>query len=191
MSLVIATRYPILHKQRIFHESSIYGSGIFWLKIGGDTVLVINNHFENNALTRAERGQFSDIISGQTDRDEARDETRTLFHKITNASVKRAPQVDNVAHFVEENLTHPIILCGDFNSCPNSYPVYRLSQLLTDCYATSANGPGWTYNKNRIDVRIDHIMCSQRIQPYRCKTDRKNAISDHYPVLCWLKIMPK
>jgi exonuclease III len=58
---------------------------------------------------------------------------------------------------------------------------------LTDCFAATATGPGWSYNKNHMYVRIDNIFCSDDFVPYGCKVDKTIKSSDHYPIYTWLK----
>ena len=177
--------------ERIFYKSSINGSVAFYLKIENDTVIVINNHLESNVFTLEDRQQVSDIVSGRLKSEVVKTDTRNLLEKVTRAAKIRTPQVDSIAQYVQNHSQYPIILCGDFNSWPNSYPHYRLANLLTDCYTETGLGPGWTYNRNHIDVRIDNIMCSHHWKPYACFVDDKATASDHFPVTCWLKYRQK
>jgi len=190
-SVMLASRYPIINVERIFYKSSINGSVAFYLKIENDTVIVINNHLESNVFTLEDRQQVSDIVSGRLKSEVVKTDTRNLLEKVTRAAKIRTPQVDSIAQYVQNHSQYPIILCGDFNSWPNSYPHYRLSNLLTDCYTETGLGPGWTYNRNHIDVRIDNIMCSHHWKPYACFVDDKATASDHFPVTCWLKYRQK
>ena len=58
---------------------------------------------------------------------------------------------------------------------------------LTDCYAATGRGPGFSFNQQAFYVRIDNILCSNHFTPYNCKVDNKIKASDHYPIFCWLK----
>ena len=84
-----------------------------------------------------------------------------------------------------------MIVCGDFNDNPISYARRIISQGLTDCFVETGKGIGLSYNQKGFYVRIDHILCSEHFQPYNCQIDDEMDASDHYPILCWLKMQEK
>jgi len=185
--IALYSRFPIVKKERIRYESDNNGSVAFWVKTGKDTVIVINNHFENCHLDTTERREYSTIIKGEMGRREAQTTSKLLLTRLAESAKARCKQVDSVAVFIESHRDESIILCGDFNDNPISYSRQKLATLLTDCYRETGNGLGLSYNKRAFPVRIDYIMCSSDWQPFKCKVDTKIATSDHYPVYCWLK----
>ncbi len=184
--LVLMSKYPILAKDRIEYRSKGNLSAAFVVKIGRDTVTVVNNHFESTGISLADRTGFKNMLKGNSDKDTIREESKRIARQLGESVRIRAPQVDAVAGFVR-NCTGPVILCGDFNDSPISYAHRTLANLLTDCYVASGNGPGISYHHNAFFVRIDNIMCSAHWRPYRCKVDRNVSSSDHYPIYCWLQ----
>ncbi len=190
-ALGIHTRYPILKRERINYDSKANGSAAWWLDVDGDTVIVVNNHFESCHLTSADRQQYRQIIRGKMPSDSARAESKLLLVKLAEANAKRAPQIRAVRRFVEEHQQHPIIVCGDFNDNPISYSHYVMSQVLTDCFAETGTGIGLSYNQKAFSFRIDHIFCSEELEPILCKVDGRMDASDHNPLICWLKIKQK
>lgn len=188
--LVLLSKYPILSRERIEYESKNNVSAAFRLKIGDDTVTVINNHFETSGLSLADRAGFKDMVKGNAGSDTVRAESKRLAEKLGESAKIRAPQAEAVAEYVRKSGDN-VILCGDFNDNPISYTRRTLASVLTDCYVESGNGPGISYHHNAIFVRIDNIMCSKLWQPYKCKVDRSIGYSDHYPIYCWLKMKEK
>ena len=186
-SIGIYSRYPILKRERIVYPSRANGSMAYYLQIDGDTIIVINNHFESNHLTLTDRENYHEIIKGDVDKDTAKRQSRLLLDKISSASAIRAPQADSVARFINHHRHYPIIVCGDFNDNPISYTRRTVSCDLTDCYAATGRGPGFSFNQQAFYVRIDNILCSNHFTPYNCKVDNKIKASDHYPIFCWLK----
>ena len=87
--------------------------------------------------------------------------------------------------------TEQIVAMGDFNDTPISYTRHALAQRLTDCFKQSGRGIGLSYNQKGFWVRIDHILCSSHFTPYNCEIDSKIDFSDHYPVVCSLKMKDK
>ena len=80
-----------------------------------------------------------------------------------------------------------VIVCGDLNDSPISYTCKALSKTLTNAYTASGNGPGFSYNRNKLFYRIDHIFHSPAFKSYACKVDRSIKHSDHYPIACHLE----
>lgn len=189
--LGIYSRYPIIKKQRIHYESLANASAAFFLKVDGDTVIVINNHFESNHLSMDDRSRYKDMLKGEMDKGEAKAESKKLIRKLIDAAVQRAPQADAVREFIKQHSHHPIIVCGDFNDNPVSYTRRVVAEGLRDCFVDAGRGLGLTYNQKGFNVRIDNILCSQHYEPYNCKVDNKISVSDHYPISCWLKMQAK
>ncbi len=183
--LVLFSKHPILSKERIMYKSKGNLSAAFRVRIGGETVTVVNNHFETSGLSLADRAGFKEMVKGNSGKDTIKAESRRLAVKLGESVKIRAPQVDAVAEYVSK-CKGPVILCGDFNDSPISYAHRTLDKLLTDCYVATGNGPGISYHHNAIFVRIDNLMCSAHYRPYGCKVDRNNGYSDHYPIYCFL-----
>ena len=190
-ALGIHTRYPILRHERIDYPSDSKGSVAWWLQVGRDTLIVVNNHFESCHLSSADRYQYRQILHGEIKGDSVRQESELLLIKLAEANAKRKVQIDAVCRYVAEHSDYPIIVCGDFNDNPISYSRHTMSQLLTDCFVSAGMGVGLSYNQKAFSFRIDHAFCSDRLLPVACKIDSKMDASDHYPLLCWLKMLPK
>lgn len=184
----IHTRFPIIRRERIPYQSMYNGSVAWYLQIGNDTVIVINNHFEGTHLSTEDRQAYQGILKGEMKGDTARAESKKLLVTLAESSTKRAPQIDAVCRYVEEHRQYPIIVCGDFNDNPISYSRHRMAQVLNDCFVKTGKGLGLSYNQKGFPFRIDHIFCSEGITPYNCKIDSKMDASDHFPIICSLKI---
>ena len=184
----IHTRFPILRKERISYESVANGSVAYYLQVGSDTVLVINNHLEGTHLSNDDRTRYKEMLNGKMERDTAKAETKLLIGKLASMMVRRAPQALAVHQYIEQHRQYPIIVCGDFNDTPISYSRHIIAEGLTDCFVTAGRGFGLSYNQKGFNFRIDQIMCSDAFIPYRCFVDNKMDASDHYPMICSLKL---
>lgn len=184
----IHTRYPILRKERIEYPSMANGSVAWYLKVGNDTLIVINNHLESTHLSKEDRSQYRQLIKGDMESDTARASSRHLLSVFSESSAKRAPQAEAVHRYVEAHRGQKILVCGDFNDHPLSYTRHIIADGLKDCFVSTGNGLGVSFNRYGMYFRIDHMMCSDNITPYRCQIDSKCDASDHYPVVCWIKI---
>ena len=187
----IHTHLPIIRRERIEYESRCNGSVAYFLQSGSDTIIVINNHLESTHLTEKDRTQYSEILKGNKERQQAEEEMFTLLEKLSEGMVQRAPAAKAVHSYVEAHRHYPIIVCGDFNDTPISYARHVIAQGLTDCYAEAGCGPGLSYNRKGFNFRIDHIFCSPHFTPVMCKVDSKMDASDHYPMICSMKMNNK
>ena len=183
------SKFPILSHERIHYESKGNISVAFFLKINGRKVLLVNNHFESVGLSVEDKDRFHSLVHGAVMNDSTGEESKFFITKIGVGARKRAPQADAVAKYIHKYRRHgmSVIVCGDFNDSPISYTHRRVATGLTDCFVASGTGPGWSYHKSGIRVRIDNILCSPDLQPYGAKVDRSCDKSDHYPIYCWLK----
>ena len=183
----IHTRFPIVRRERIAYESKYNGSVAYYLDIGTDTLLVINNHLEATHLSAKERKSYQEMIKGQVGRDTMRTESANLAGKLSRAAVLRANQAEAVHDYIAQHSHYPTIVCGDLNDPPNSYTRRVVGQGLTDCFVEAGRGLGLSYNQKGFFFRIDHLFCSSHFEPLDCRVDSKIDFSDHYPLLCWLK----
>ena len=194
--LSLMSKYPIVKKEHIHYPTRANPSAAFYLLVDGDTVVVVNCHFETNGFTIDERSEFGIMMSAAKARleehstiemtDTMRSTTRKLLTKMEEAAAKRAPQARAVARYVDSVKHLPVIVCGDFNDNPLSYSRRTVARHLTDCYVASANGPGWSFSRYGMRVRIDNILCSKHYKPYRCSVDKSLVASDHYPITGYL-----
>ena len=188
--LGIHTRFPIIRRERIDYPTvSNNGSAAWWLQVDKDTVIVVNNHFESCHLNQEDRAQYRQLLKGEMARDSVRAESQLLMVKLAEANAKRSRQIVAVCEYIEQYLgRYPVIVCGDFNDNPISFSRHMMGKYLHDCFVETGRGIGLSYNQKAFSFRIDHIFCSSDITPYECFVDSKMDASDHYPMVCWLKI---
>lgn len=187
----IHSRLPIIRHERIEYESRCNGSVAYYLQYGSDTIIVINNHLESTHLTDKDRTEYKEILKGNKERQEAKQELFALVRTLGESMAKRAPGAEAVHAYVEAHKQYPIIVCGDFNDTPISYVRRIIAKDLTDCFAEAGCGLGLSYNRKGFNFRIDHIFCSSQFTPISCKVDSKMDASDHYPMICSMKMNNK
>lgn len=183
--LAVLSKYPIVRHEEIAIDSRKNACGAFYLKVGSDTLLVINCHFETSALSGKERDQFGDLV---TRRSNSINE-RSILHKLAFMGRRHAKQANAVMAYIKKHRTKnmSVLVCGDFNDPPVSYAHHVFAKEFTDCHTASSTGPGFTHHAHGMLLRIDHIFCSPDWEPFECEIHSKTAISDHYPVTCTLK----
>lgn len=182
--LGVYSRYPILSATPIKYESRQNGSVAYRIKVGEDTLLVINNHLESNKILKSDIEAYQDMVDAP-DSQKIFSGTRKLLKKMAEATKIRTKQADVIAGQVKKAKEKHIIVCGDFNDTPISYTHRVLHEQLNDAFVESGNGLGISYNRNRLYVRIDHILTSKNLKVFNCTVDNATAASDHYPVWCY------
>jgi len=180
------SRYPILSERMIDHDSRGNGSMVYEIKIGTDTLLLINNHLESNKLTTDDKEVYREMIIAP-EKENVKKASKQLLGKVTGAAAIRSVQADAIAQIIRETPHKYIIVCGDFNDSPISYTHRVISENLNDAFIESGNGLGISYNRNGFYFRIDHIFTSKNLETYNCTVDRSIKASDHYPIWCYIK----
>ncbi len=179
------SKFPIVKKEKVCSSKTNGSAAFFLLRGRKDTILIINNHLESLGLSPDERTNYSDIVL-KNEHKQVRSTFSGILRKMAKSSVVRSKQADEIAAYLARHNHLPTIVAGDFNDTPISYTRYRIGEELTDCFRTSGNGFGRTYNRNAMFVRIDHIFCSSHFRPFSCHVDDDKEHSDHNPVVTYL-----
>jgi endonuclease/exonuclease/phosphatase family metal-dependent hydrolase len=180
------SKFPIVSKQKINYPSAYNNSILSDININGKIVRVINNHLESNRLTEYDKAMPAKL-KNNWDTNKLTRVTRHFTKKLGSAFKITAVQADTVASVIA-NSTYKVIVCGDFNDVPSSYVYTKVKGSLKDAFAETGTGLGWTFNERYYHFRIDYVFfdpTAYSIIDY--KTD-KVKYSDHYPVLCQIKI---
>lgn len=186
--LGLYSRFPILKVYPLCYESMYNGSVAYELKVGSDTLLVVNNHLESNKLTEGDKEAYLDIVHDPSNQQKVKRGARRLGKKLAEASSIRSVQADSVAGFLRRHARKYMLVCGDFNDSPISYAHRVIGEGLKDAFVEAGNGLGISYNRNYFYFRIDHLLVSSALEPIRCVVDHTISASDHYPVWCYLKM---
>ena len=181
--LACYSKYPILSARTLDYPSDYNGSVAYEVKVGEDTLLLINNHLESNKLTKEDKGMYTDMLKSP-EKEKVRHGARLLVSKLAEASLLRAPQADAIAHELRRSRLDGAIVCGDFNDTPISYTHHTVAEHMDDAFVTSGCGLGISYNQNKFYFRIDHILISKNLKAYNCTVDHTIKESDHYPIWC-------
>jgi len=119
-------------------------------------------------------------LNGNTDADE--EKVKYIVKKLVPTFKIHQDQINTIRKAVE-NSPYPVILAGDFNSVPNSYEYYHISEDLEDAFFTVGKGSSTSFHDYKFPIRIDYVFSSKSITPIRYTVDRSVNISDHYPVV--------
>ena len=119
-------------------------------------------------------------LNGNTDANE--EKAKNVVKRLIPTFKKHQEQVSLIRQIVESS-PYPVILTGDFNSVPNSYEYYHLSEDLEDAFLTAGKGSATSFHDYKFPIRIDYVFSSKSLKAISYKVDRSISISDHYPVI--------
>ncbi len=188
--LTVFSKHPIVRKQLIPIVSEGNGAAAFWLTVKGREVMVVNCHLESTGLSVEQRNDFRRMVhgDGSQDRDSVKTVSRGIISQLLASSRRRAPQAEAVKTFVDAHADVPTLVTGDFNDISLSYAHHVINRGMTDCYSATAFGPGFSFSRYGMRVRIDNVMCNDMLIPYNFRVDNTISASDHYPVVGWVSL---
>ena len=180
------SKYPILDVEIFRFNDTFNGGSKYRILHDGDTIVVYNCHLQSFGLGNEDKSTYEQILSNPKENIRSQG-TKALVKKLRESAIKRAEQADIIVADLEQETSPYIIVCGDFNDSPISYTCHKMKDMLDDAYASSGNGPGISYNRNKLYYRIDHILHSKQFKAYKCTVDRSIKVSDHYPIFSFLE----
>ena len=175
----ILSKYPVRLLSDTTYTQTAFTT-VYEADIDGRVVTIINSHLQSIGFTSDDKALYEELTSRPDSIDGKIGEAKQFTHKLLDAFVQRARQVeavDSIARSIGGN----IILCGDINDTPNSYAYHVLKKNRNDVYLDLGSGPGYTYMANRMWVRIDYLLYEGDMQPRYVNVIEKRS-SDHYPV---------
>jgi endonuclease/exonuclease/phosphatase family metal-dependent hydrolase len=180
--LAIFSKFPIIHSQVLeFPNSNVNFSQCCDIKIGNDTIRVMNMHLESIKFGKEDYNFVSEITNAPAANDKLKKGSLAILGKMRFAFIKRASQIETVAEFIRKS-PYPVILAGDFNDTPVSYSYRKIDNLLEDTFVDAGKGLGQTHGGTLPLLRIDFIFHSRSIKTIEHKTINKDY-SDHFPVV--------
>ena len=171
----IQSRFPII-KSGIVETDAKNGRCIYAdIKVNGKIIRFVNVYMEPFYLDKT-------MVKPTKDMDVNEEKAKKVLHMLIPTFRKHQSQIAPIKGFLDSS-PYPIILAGDFNSVPNSYEYYQLSEGLEDDFLKVGSGSGTSFHDFKFPIKIDHVFSSKSIKPISYKVDRSVKISDHFPVL--------
>lgn len=178
----ILSKFPIESYENIDFEGD-GGSGMHAvIIIDGEKVSVYNLHLQSFQLNQENIDATKGLIVHPNDSTNYAESKKTL-RKLLTASVARADQARMLDKLLENDPLANVIVCGDFNDTPLSFPHRIVSRHLDDAHTRSGCGPGISYHKDRLYFRIDQTFLSSAYEAYACGIDHSVSESDHFPLI--------
>lgn len=154
------------------------------INLPGGKCYLFNVHLQSFRLNTRDREAYMELTDGEVNRQALSKARRSLLPKVRDALMSHASEAEMLGKYIDSIAPEGrVIVCGDFNDIPGSYPIsYLMKECnLKDAFSEGAFGPTYTYHNSRFYFNIDHILYRDFGRPYFTKRI-KVPCSDHYPV---------
>lgn len=179
----IYSKYKIIDQKQLINSDYEYNNAYANqtdIEIKGKTYRFINVYLQP---FKFEKEMVK--LNGNSDADEQK--LKNIVRRLIPTFKMHQEQVEEVRKGIDSS-PYPVILAGDFNSVPNSYEYYHLSEGLQDAFVEAGKGSATSFHDYKFPIRIDYIFTSETIRPISYEVDRSVKISDHYPVISTFKL---
>lgn len=177
VGLTILSKYKIIsHKIIERRDEDVKVPGLLAdIEIEGKIYRFINIHLQSFHFEK-------DMVKLNGNADANEQKVKDIVKTLIPTFKKHQIQVALIREVID-NSPYPVILAGDFNSVPNSYEYYHLSDGLEDAFLTAGKGSGTSFHDYKFPIRIDYVFSSKSLSAVSYKVDRSVSLSDHYPVI--------
>ena len=171
--IAIYSKLPILNAGEVRSDKDEYLNSIYAdILSNDDTIRIYNTHLESMSI------DVEDVVN--TDR--LADSYMETGYRLRSGFVSRSRQVNGLVQSLKK-CKHKVILCGDLNELPYSYPYFSLRGMLYNAFEKAGNGFGFTYNGKLFFLRIDNQFFSKDMTIHNFMTHRNIDYSDHFPLI--------
>lgn len=175
----INSKIAVLDHKKI--ETGANGNSIYAdIKVNGKIIRLINIYLNPFAFDKKK-------VKPSEDLEKNKRKLRYIAGTLLPTFKIHQDEVAAIRKAIDDS-PYPVIVGGDFNSVPNSYEYYKISENLTDPFMEVGRGHSTSFHDYKFPIRIDYIFCSKEITPVSYRVDRRQKLSDHYPVVAEFKI---
>ena len=170
--IAIYSKLPIIHTGEITAKNGDFLNSIFAdIVDGDDTIRIYSTHLESMSIN----------VDNVINTDKLARSYKDIGYRLRNGFISRTQQIKALTESIK-SCKHKIIVCGDLNELPYSYPYFSLRKHLNNAFEKAGNGFGFTYNGKLFFLRIDNQFYSRNIQIHNFMTHRNVDFSDHFPL---------
>jgi endonuclease/exonuclease/phosphatase family metal-dependent hydrolase len=177
--IITFSKYPIILRKTVSNPPFDYNSTFQYTDIvkEEDTFRVFNIHLQSLKLTTTNLEYIDKPII--TDKEDLQ-KTKKVAGKLKRGFLSRKRQAEAIRAEMDKS-PYPVIVCGDFNDVPNSYPYNTIGKGMQNTFAEKGSGIGRTYSGISPTLRIDNIFVGEKFTMEQFTRIAKK-LSDHFPI---------
>jgi len=180
--VAIFSKIPLKKQQKIPFQSNPESIVFADVEKNGQTFRIYTTHLQSFKFNSADYRSLNDIKNkGEL----ANQGSKNILVKLKRGFEQRGLQAQQIQTILDE-CEYPEIICGDFNDVPNSYAYWQIRGSRRDAFIEKGQGIGRTFISLAPTLRIDYIMCDNRIKVNQFAVANKK-FSDHMPVIADLQ----
>jgi endonuclease/exonuclease/phosphatase family metal-dependent hydrolase len=184
--VITFSKYPIILRQTVSNPPFDYNSTFQYTDVvkEEDTFRVFNIHLQSLKLSATNLEYIDKPVI--TDKEDLK-KTKKVAGKLKRGFLSRKIQSEAIRAEMDKS-PYPVIVCGDFNDVPNSYPYNTIGKGMQNTFAEKGSGIGRTYSGISPTLRIDNIFVSEKFAVEQF-TRIPKKLSDHFPILTDVEIL--
>jgi endonuclease/exonuclease/phosphatase family metal-dependent hydrolase len=143
--MAIFSQLPIIKRGEIYSDSNQFMNSIYAdIVKGKDTIRIYNTHLESMSID----------VENVVNTDRLAKSYKDTGYRMRNGFISRAQQIKALLKSID-SCKYKMILCGDLNELPYSYPYFSLRKRLHNAFEKAGNGFEFTFNGKLFFLRID------------------------------------
>jgi endonuclease/exonuclease/phosphatase family metal-dependent hydrolase len=177
--IITFSKYPIVLRKTVSNSPFDYNSTFQYTDIvkEEDTFRIFNIHLQSLKLSATNLEYIDKPII--TDKEDLQ-KTKKVAGKLKRGFLSRKMQSEAIRLEMDKS-PYPVIVCGDFNDVPNSYPYTTIGKGMQNAFAVKGSGIGRTYSGISPTLRIDNIFVDDKFKVEQF-TRIPKILSDHFPI---------
>lgn len=184
--LAIFSKWPIIEKEKIVFENDNADPLLYADVLAGkDTLRVFAAHLQSVRFDRSDYRSLSEIKEAER---KGLYGMKAIIAKLRNGFQKRYNQAQVFEVQINES-PYPVVVCGDFNTVPNSHGYFTIKGDLQDAFLKEGFFLGRTFRRLSPTLRIDYIFSDRQYEVSQFHVVHV-PFSDHYPIVADLQLYP-
>jgi endonuclease/exonuclease/phosphatase family metal-dependent hydrolase len=184
--VAIFSKTPLYNQKKVSYtatsESIVYADVVH----NKDTLRIFTTHLQSFKFSKA---NYRNIEWIKKRGDITNPGNKNILIKMRTAIQLRGLQAKQIRPLLD-SCQHPEIICGDFNDLANSYTYWHIRGSRRDAFIEKGNGVGRTFVSLAPMLRIDYILCDNRLKVEQFTT-APDRYSDHLAIIADIKLEKK
>lgn len=181
--LAIFSKWPIINREKIEFDNHLADPLLYAdILVQSDTLRVFASHLQSVRFQPSDYRSLSELRDAEK---HGLYGMKAIIAKLRNGFQKRYDQAQVFSDQIHES-PYPVVVCGDFNTVPNSNAYFTIKGNLQDAFLKEGFFLGTTFRRISPTLRIDYILADRQYETIQFHVVQV-PYSDHYPLVADLQ----